>query len=149
MSTTTQDLVNAIKVRVAAVLGGSYSEAPYQIDIERNSDGNQDNVYSVMHLGIIDSTTVTRSVTYDQEFQIQATSVWINAMMSDSEQMTASIALQDNVRDIYEDLVNTQCGLPGTCLIVRGLNMDEPEYDEDSKMVLITMTFVAKYRKLI
>lgn len=146
---TIKDLRTAILGRVGVVMGASYSAAPYQIDLRKNSSKNQQNKYTVVPLGMVDSATVTRSITYDQEFQIQGSTNYINKQGDDSLQLDASIDIMELIRKVYADLIDTKCGLPGVCLNVTDLDIEEPEFNEDDKVIIITMTCVVKYRELI
>lgn len=149
MSTTIATLTDGIKTRTAAVLGGTYSEAPYGIDFLKNTKQGSANVYSVLPLGMTDPTTVTRSVTYDQRFLLQIANTYINSPMSDELQQDASIVLLELAKNIYRDLISTKCGTPAICLNIFGLNTEDPLHVPESKMIIIEMNFIVKYRELI
>ena len=146
--TDINDLITSIKTRVSTVLGVSYSEAGYGIDISKNSKGNTNNVYTVLPQSLVSSTTVTRSVTIDQEFMVKVSKEFINQKMSDSQQRTAEITLMQLGVDIYVDLVDTKCGLAGTCLNVTSLDIDDPLVISNN-VASIEMSFIVKYRTLI
>ncbi len=149
MSTTIQTLTDAIKVRTSTVLGASYSEAPYGIDFLKNTRKGSQNIYAVLPLGMGDVGTVTRSVTYDQNYSVRMSKTYINKSMSDELQQTATIELLEHAKNVYRDLIEEKCGAPTICLNVFNLDIEDPEHVAESKMVVIIMNFVVKYRELI
>lgn len=144
-----QDLTTSIKTQTLAVLGSTFKEAPYGIDLLKNNFKNATRIFSVLPQGILDTDTVTRSITYDQDFKIQISDSYINKAANDSIQQTTTITLLQIAIDIYRDLVDTKCGLAGVCLNVTDLDIDDPIHDLESKIVIIDMEFTVKYRILI
>lgn len=147
--TQINDLTNSIKTRTLAVLGSTFKEAPYGINLLKNNFKNSKRIFSVLPQGILDTDTVTRSVTYDQDFKIQVSDSYINKAANDSIQQQTTIDILQFATDIYRDLVDTKCGLPGICLNVTDLDIDDPIHDIESKIVIIDMEFTVKYRILI
>lgn len=148
MSTITT-IRDAIKVRTAAVLGASYSEAGYGIDFLKNTNKGSSQIYAVIPQNIQNSTTVTRSVTYDQEFMVKIGNVYINQNLGDINQQTVAIEALELAKDLYKDLVDTKCGIPATCLNVTDLEIQDPIHPTESKMIIVEMSFTVKYRELI
>lgn len=146
---TIGDLTTAIKTRTAAVLGGTYSEANYGIEFLKNHQKGSSQVYAVLPQTLLESSTVTRSVTYDQEFIVKIGNVYINKSLSDANQQQTIIDSMELAKDLYKDLIDTKCGLPGVCLNVTGLEVEDPTSLPESKMIVIIMTFIVKYRELI
>ena len=146
---TIETLRDNIKTRVTSVLGASYSEAPYGIDFLKNTQKGSSKIYAVVPQNIANSTTVTRSITYDQEFQVKFADTYINTSMSDTLQQSTSIVLLELAKDLFKDLVNTKCGSPAICLNVTDLEVQEPIHEDKSKMIIIEMSFLIKYRELI
>lgn len=146
---TIGDITTAIKGRAAAVLGASYSEAAYGIDFLKNHSKGSSQVYAVLPQNVQESTTVTRSVTYDQEWLVRIGNVYINQNLGDMNQQQVIIDSLELAKDLYKDLVDTKCGIPGTCLNVTNLEIEDPISTPESKMIIIEMSFIVKYRELI
>lgn len=144
-----QTLTDNIKTRTLAVLGAGYSEAAYGIDFLKNTKFGTQNVYAVLPLGLENVATVTKSVTYDQTFSVRIAKTYINLSMGDATQQTAAISLLESAKDLYLDLVDTKCGSPAICLNTTDLDVQNPEHAPESKMVVVIMNFVVKYRELI
>ena len=143
------DLTASMKTRTLVVLGSTFKEAPYGIDLLKNNFKNSKRIFSVIPQGVLDTDTVTRSVTYDQDFKIQISDSYINKAANDSIQQQTTIDLMQQAIDVYRDLVDEKCGLPGVCLNVTDLDIDDPIQDIESKIVIIDMEFTVKYRILI
>lgn len=143
------DITTAIKTRTAAVLGVSYKEAAYGIDFLKNHSKGSSQIYAVLPQNIQNVATVTRSVTYDQEWMIRIGNVYINQSMGDVNQQQVAIDSLEFAKDLFKDMVDTKCGIPGTCLNVTSLEVGDPIHPTESKMVIVEMSFIVKYRELI
>ena len=146
---TIQDLTNSIKTRTTTVLGSNFKEAGYGIDFLKNTIKGSAQIYAVLPQNITDVGTVTRSVTYNHEFVIRFGNTYINKSLSDANQQQLAIDLLELAKDLYKDLVNTKCGLPGICINVTTLEVEDPINVSESKLVVIEMSFIVRYRELI
>ena len=146
---TINDIVTGITTRTISVLGADYKKANYGIDFLKNTNKGNSKIYAVLPQNLNNSTTVTRSVTYDQEFLVRLGNSYINKSMSDALQQQVAIDLLELGKDLYKDLVDTKCGVPAICLNVSNLSIEDPINITESKMVAIEMTFIVKYRELI
>lgn len=149
MSTTVNDIITGIKGRITTVFGSGYVNAPYGVDFLKNSQKNSGKIYSVLPGTISNVQTVTRSVTYDQEFNIMIGDTYINKSMSDDLQQTAAITLIELAKNLFKDVLDSKCGVPSICLNTTQLQVEEPVHVPESKLVIIEMSFIVKYRELL
>jgi hypothetical protein len=139
-------ITSAIKGRVAAVLT-TYSELGYATDLKKNSFKGNFSRYGVLPLGSQEVSSVTRYVTLSQQFELILTDGFINTPMSDAQQQSKTIALQDLAFSVYKDLIATKCGAPATVIQVNSFQSSAPEYLTDDKVVIQKSTFNVTYRQ--
>jgi hypothetical protein len=143
---STASITAAIKVRVQAVLGASYSELGYATDVSKNTFKGNDKRFAVLSKGGSEQSGIIGYITYEQDFEVILTDGFINRPLSDSQAQDKAITLQDLVFDIYKDLVKTKCG-SNTCITVRELSLSDPQYLEKDNVVAQTATFKVKFRQ--
>lgn len=144
----TSTFVSSIKTRVASVLGVSYSELGYALDISKNSFKGNERRYAVLAKAASEVPGTIGSVTMEQDFEIILTDGYINTAMSDSQAQAKAIALQDLALSIYKDLVQTKCG-SNTCMSVRDCSLADPQFIEKDNVVAQSMTIKVKYRNQV
>jgi len=140
-----QDIVSAIKTRVQTVATG-YTELSYAKDLAKNTFKDNHKRFGVLPKGAVETQGIVRHATFDQDFELVLTQGFINKPMSDSEEQSKAIELQDLIQSIYLDLVQTKVGLPSTCIIVADLNIDAPETNDQHKLLVQKASFKIKYR---
>lgn len=145
MSSNVTTLVSSIKARMASVLGATYSELAYGIDLSRNSFNGNFKRYGLMPSSMTETSSVTRYVTIDQTFDMILCDSFINVSMSDSAEQAKGPALQDLAYDIYRDLVSTKAGSSSIVINVSEFSTAAPETIED-KAVVLKASFKIKYR---
>lgn len=143
--TAVSTLVSSIKARIA-IVANDYTELGYALDINKNAFKNNYKRYGVLVGAGAEAAGVTRALTMDQTFELILTDGFINKQMSDSEEQSKVIALQDLMKDIYLDLVNTKAGSPSTCMIVSQLQLQTPETIKEQNVVIQRATINVKYR---
>lgn len=148
MSSNATTLISTIKTRVAQVLGATYSEIAYALDLSKNSFKGNFKRYGVLAKGSSETSSVNRYVTIDQTFELILTDSFMNTAMSDSLEQAKGPSLHDLAFDIYRDLVNSKAGSPSFVLLVNNLSISEPE-TMDGNVVVVKATFNIKYRNAI
>lgn len=143
--TAVSTLVSSIKTRIATVASG-YSELGYAKDVTKNTFSGNMKRYGVLPGSSSETSGINRALTMDQTFEIVLTDGFINKQMSDSEEQSKVITLQDLMKDIYLDLVNTKAGSPSTCMIVSQLQLQNPETIKEQNVVIQRATINVKYR---
>lgn len=142
-------LVTSIKTRVSTVLGGTYSELGYALDITKNSLKGNEKRYAVLPKSASEVSSIIGFITLDQEFEVIITDNYINTSMSDSKAQDKAITLQDLALNIYNDLIQTKCGSPNTCITVSNFSLSDSQFLEKDSVVVQSMTFKIKYRNQI
>lgn len=135
-----------IKTRTAAVLGVEYGELPYVVDVTKNNYKSNTKRYGVRALTATEVSSVTKFVTQLQSFEIILTDSYYQSKLDDSNAVQTAHSLQDSILDIYKDLINTKAGEPGFVMNVTNLIINEPEYIEESKVVLIRAQVAVLHR---
>jgi len=146
MSTLVTDLLASIKSTVGTTLGVEYSEIPYVTDVSKNNFNSNHNRYGVQSLASNETDSVTKFVTMLQSFEVVLTKAYVDDGISDSDKQSKTVDAQDLVYDIYRDLVNTKAGLPAIVINITDLEMSNPEYLDEEKVVVIRASFNVLYR---
>jgi len=142
-------IVTGIKTRVAAELGSTYSELAHTIDVSKNNFKGSSKRYGVISQAHEQTDGTFGRVTLAHTFKIVLTDYYASPSTSDSAKLTSGITLQEKMGDIYVDLVNNQCGAPSLVILTDGLEVEEPEYLEDTNVVVVVGTVRATYRKTL
>ena len=139
----------AIKTRVAAVLGGSYSELPHVLDVDKNNFKSNSKGYGVLSGAISQDETfgVLKSYSVNQSFIIKITDSFNTKPTDDSDRQTTFDDLMDKALNIHKDLINTRAGAPNTVIHVTDLELEEPEILEGSNTASLAINVTIKYRK--
>lgn len=145
MSTNTVGLVSSVKTRVAAVLGGTYSELAYTNDIKKNSFKGTFKRYGVISLSSREVEGILRYTTIEQTFEVTLVDSFINQSMTDAQELAKGPILHDLLLDIYKDLVSTRVGSNASVIQVMGFSANEPETIE-GPAVIVKGQFTIKYR---
>lgn len=140
------NIVAGISSRISTVLGAGYGKLPYITDVEKNNYVTNSDRYGVRALTATQTDSVTKNVTNLQSFEIVLTKAYYQSKLDDDAAQTATHELQDSILDIYKDLINTRAGVPATVLNLTDLIIIEPEYIEESKVVVIRANFNILYR---
>lgn len=147
MSTSVTDLVAAIKLRAADVLGSGYSEIGFAMDVSKNTFNGNKKRFGVVPGSANEISSITRYSTISQTFELILTDSFINKPLSDSEQQSRASTLQDLAFDVYRNLILTRCGSPVTCINVSEFNLSEPETLDQEKVVVQRARFSVIYRQ--
>lgn len=140
------DIIAGLSSRVSAVLGPDYSQLPYVIDVSKNNYNSNAKRYGVRALTATETASVTKNVTQLQSFEITLTDAYYESKLDDSAAVQTAHNLQDSVLDIYKDLINTKAGAPSVVMNISNLIVSEPEYLDDSKVVVIRATMDILHR---
>lgn len=139
-----QNIVSALKTTIQGVATG-YSELAYAKDISKNTFKDSQKKFGVIPKEANETNGTLGFLTFEQSFEIILTNGFINKPMTDSEEQTKSIELQDLAQSIYKQIGNTKAGLPGTVIMVSDLRL-EPSETSDQKIVIQRGTFNIKYK---
>lgn len=145
-------LTTGIETRVAAVLGGGYSELGFVEDVTRNSFKGASQRYGVLAGDISQVETsagVLGSYTVIQDFVVKVTDRWASNQAGDSDKRAVMEALMEKCLLIYKDLINNKAGSPSVVLNVLDGMSAEGTYHEDDGVAETAMNIQILYRKTL
>lgn len=146
MATSMTDIRDSVIARLVTVVPADYKELAFIETIEDNSSRTDNNRYAVRALEAAEFGGVTKTISFDQSFEVVLTKNWVQNSIDDIQQVTASYENRALIQDIYVDLVQTKGGLPGTIINISNLVIAEPEYLLEDKVAVQRATMNIKYR---
>ena len=149
MSTVMSDLKDSILTEIQSELGSSYKELAYIENIDKNSFLTSNDRFGVRALTAIQQPGVTKYTTFSQSFEIVLTKGYIQSSIDDTEQVNKSYELRASMLDIYQRLVNNKAGAPSLVMNIFNLVIQDPEYLDEDKVVIIRATMDIFYRIIL
>ena len=146
MSTEMTQIKNALLSEISTELGASYKQLAYVEDIAKNSFKTSNDRYGVRALHAGATPGVTKTVTMLQSFEVVLTKGYIQSSIDDTEQVSKSYELRESAFDIFRNAVNNKVALSSVVMYVSNLQVSEPEYLEDDKVVIMRCTMDILYR---
>jgi hypothetical protein len=146
MSDVMRDIRDAMLSEIQAELGVSYKELAYLETIEQNNLRTNTDRFGVRALASSQVPGVTRFTTFTQSFEIVLTKGYAASAIDDSERVEKAYDNRENLLAIYTRLVNNKGGLPLVVLNIFSLNISEPEYLLEDKVVIQRATMDITYR---
>ena len=129
-------LVSGINTRVQAVLGSSYTELGYILDVSDNPSKGSAKRFGVLagDLNQVETSAgVLGSYTVTQDFIVKVTDKSATSQAGDSSKRSVMISLLEKSLLIYKDLVKTKAGSPGIVLnVLDGMTTENTFHDEDN-----------------
>jgi len=144
-------IVTGIKTRIASVLGSTYSELSHTNEVDKNSFKGATKRYGVEAGDIVqvEEKGVLGKFTVEQAFKIKLTDDYTSSQISDSSKLTTANGLIEKQLSIFADLTSSRCGASSLVIQTTSLSVDEPEYLDDTNVILVTATVAVTYRKTI
>jgi len=142
---------SGIKSRISSVLGSSYKELAFTLDLEKNSYKGNEKRYGVLAgtIGEQDEGVVGK-ITVIQGFLIRLTDGYASSQINDEDRIAISDGLMNSALTIYKDLINTQAGTPSLVTQVVNEMVTESVGPLGSKNIVgIDMNISIMYRKLL
>lgn len=146
MATLVQDIVEAFESEIATELGATYSELIYKYDIEKNSFRTNDKRYGVIPLFAETVEGVLCHYTMDQTFQVVLTHGYVSGVDS-SDKESKLFLLYDKMSEITKMAYSKKLGLSSTVLNINPVSIDDPEFLEENKVVILRGNYVVRYRE--
>ena len=146
MSNFVEQINDAIKVRVAAVLGATYSEMAYVTNPEKNNNRNGDNKYGVRPLSAGPFKGPLRSINTEQIFEIILGDTYVNRD-SDVALREATFVLYTKMDDIFKDLLGTKAGIADVITLIKDPSMDAPEDFKDDNFIVLRGSVSIQWRR--
>lgn len=149
MSNYVSQIRSAIETRLSTVLGVTYSELDYKLDVLKNNFRSKKKGYGCIQGDIFNVTGPLKHVTVDQTFTVILTDDFVNVSKNDANAITVAETLADKMNDIYVDLQQTKIGLATIILNIVLDSVDEPEYDFEDNIAIVRGNFTVKYRTVL
>lgn len=148
MANVVEQINNAITSRVTNVLGSTYSQLDYILDVSKNQFFGNKRRFGVRPLSGASVIGVTRQYTIDQEFEIIITHDFVN-VTNDSDQRAKQFILYDQMDSIFVDLFLTKANIPNIILNIEAITLGEPEFNLDESLAVLRSQIVVKYRQAL
>lgn len=141
-----EQINDGIKTRVTTVLGATYSELDYVIDITMNSFRQNSLRYGVRPLsgGSVDG--ILRHYNALQTFEIILTDDYVN-QDDDTVQRSKQFLLFDKHDDILKDILLKKAGVPSIVLSIESFNFPDPEFIDEENVAVQRMQLGVRYRQ--
>jgi hypothetical protein len=146
MIDTVRTIKEGIESVISSVLGPTYKKLTYVENVEKNNYNVNSNRYGVRALAGGEVPGVTKNVHIVQAFEIVLSKAYRESSLNDTEQSEKSLDNFNNILTIYKELVNTKASVPSSVLNITDLQLSEPEYIAESKVVIQRATMSITYR---
>jgi hypothetical protein len=148
MSNCVEQIVNSLGTIIGATLT-DYSESCHAYDPLKNDFHNNDKQYGVTVGSNSASISITKAYTIDQSINVVLTHGYDNGSEDDKDLRDKVLLLHNNMDDILKASFQQKLGLPNLVLNVILTGYEEPEIDEENKIVVLRMELQVTYRKLL
>lgn len=148
MSNIVEQISDGLKTIIAAKLGSTWEEIEYTFDIEKNKSRGNAKKYGVHPLEAVSAFGVTRVYTFDQIFDLILTHDYKNRN-NDDQQKEKLFLLYDKMDDLLREVYLRKAGVPAIVLNIAPIGMDEPEFLDDDKVIVLRAKITIKYRQSI
>lgn len=147
MSATVKNILDAWRSTSATSLGAGYQLLAHVYDVSKNNIRQARLAYGVRPLKADPVTTVNRTYTLDQTFEIILTDTVARAADTDAQVTTVLETMYNKADEIFKLAVNTHLALPTQVLNVFDPRLLEPEIiDGETKVVVFRMQATVKHR---
>jgi hypothetical protein len=131
------------------VVADKFKPLDYVVEVEKNHFEGNKQKYGVLPLGYERQSGPLGSLTVDQVFQVVLVDSYINVAKNDSAEREKARNVFAKMDDISKEIYNTKIGLPNLVQFVDHVSADDPEYNEEDKIVILRGNFLVKYRRSI
>lgn len=145
MSTYVSQIITQTLSVISTELGSTYQQLRYVYDLDKNDYRGRYLAYGVRPLDAVSAESIVRNYTLDQGFEVILTDT-IARTDSDSQITTSLGTMYNKADEIFKALVNTKINLASFVLNVFDPSLNEPEYFDDQKYVVLRMQYKVKYR---
>jgi len=145
--TLVADITTNGKALIASTLPAAYAALDYEHEIEKNAFENNATRYGFISLGaptLLPAERTNRNVTVDHTFQLILTTDFRNHD-DDTAQVTAKNELFQRTHELMQVFINKKANTAGV-LIVRGLNIEDPEFLDDNTVIALRTNLSVLYR---
>lgn len=148
MSSSVSNIVSSLKTTLASALP-AFSELSHVYDLTKNPFRVSPKKYGVVCSSVDELVGVTNHITYRQNFDIVLTDAYITEAISDSAKQSAINSLFENWATFYKKCIQTRVSANVHVININNASINEPEIDEDSKLIVLRGTINITYRDAI
>ena len=142
------NIKSGIEARIEATVA-DYAKLSYQNDIEDNKFKGNSKGYSVNVGSSSEVDGVIGSFNLDQEYIINLTNSYndgAKSQIGDSLKSQRVTELNDDILSIYSDLLINKSSVDSSILLISELAISEPEFIEESKIIIVSFNIVVKHK---
>lgn len=145
---TITDIKTGIEASLAIIIP-SYSKLSYQTDVAQNKFKGNNSQYAVHPVSASEVDSLLGAFTMDHTFSVTLTNSY-NAgavsNVSDSLKSSRITELNDDILATYRYLSVNKGTIDSSILIINGLDIQEAEFIEESKIITVTFNINIKYK---
>jgi hypothetical protein len=141
-----KNIYDNILIRMGTLLTG-YSKLSFVTNLEKNKFGQITSRYGLLTKGAGSNSEMVGKNVLDHKFEITLTnSFGANTLGNDDEKSNRINVLQDKCLEIYRDLQLNKSVIDSSILIINGIEISEPEFMEEEKIIIIKCSINVKYK---
>lgn len=144
--------INDIKAGIITRLGVSlplYSQLAYQVDVSKNKFKGNSKGFAVHPQSASETDSLIGAFTMDHSFNITLTNSYnqgAKSQVGDTLKSSRITELNDDILMAYKDLVNNKSAIDNSILVINNLNIEEAEFLEEEKVIMIKFNINIKYK---
>lgn len=150
MANIVEQIISAGKTTIAAnIVESGFAELDYYVDLTKNNFRTNHKRYGFVPKEAVGSEAgINRYYTLDHTFEVILTKR-ADTRTDDSSVISVLNDLYDEMDNIFQAFHLTKLGLSSIVMLIDGPSIDEPEYLEDNRLVVLRGSFIIKYRQAI
>lgn len=148
MGTLINDIKAGIEARIT-IAASSYTKLAYEINIADNKFKGNSKGFAVKPAPANEVDSLLGAFTMDHEFQITYTDSYnhgAKSQIGDSLKSSKITELNDVILDTYKDLAINKSNIDASILLINNLSINEAEFIEEEKVIIINFTINIKYK---
>ncbi len=143
------EILTAMDAKIVATIP-TYTKSKFNYFLEKNNRLTSRKIYALRPNTGKSVVGTTLSATFDQDFEVVLSDIYIDKNDSDKDLGERIISLHTDVETLYLELFQKRLNLTSAqVLLVSLVDLSNPEIDTDNSTVSITATFSIKYRSQI
>lgn len=142
------NIKSGIEARLAISIP-SYSKAAYEIDIADNKFKGNAALFSVVPGSASEVDGLINAFTLDHTFTITLSNSYnqgAKSQIGDTLKSSRITELNDDILAAYKDLCVNKSAISSTILVLNQLEVNEAEFIDESKVILISFTVNIKHK---
>lgn len=142
------DIKTNLQTRALA-LKTAYVKHSFAVNIEDNKFKGNSKQLSVLPSSAVEVDGLIGSFSMDHVYNYTFTNSY-NAgaknQLGDALKVQRIQELMDDVLDVYSDAVTNKGSIDPSILVINDLNIEEPEFDDNEKTIIVKCSILVKYK---